>query len=74
MQTRGQLELVAGIGDTQIGYYEGKNFEPSVIRKVDAIPCQLDELEAYGNTVIPEMIFQIFKAIEQYELQQTLFE
>lgn len=66
-KSRGELELVAGIGDTQIGFYNGEDYQPTVIRTADDVPYQLDELEAFGNAVNPLLIYNIFKTIQDYE-------
>ena len=44
--------------------------EPPTICVDDGFPTKLlrDSLRAYGNAIVPQVAFQIYKAIEQYEL------
>jgi DNA (cytosine-5)-methyltransferase 1 len=51
--------------------------EPGILRGNDGIPNKLDgitfskwrneSIKAYGNAVVPQVVYQIFKAIETYE-------
>lgn len=66
-KSRGGLKLEPGIGYTQIGFYNEQDFEPTVVRKDDDVPYQLDEIATFGNAVAPNLVYQIFKTIEQYE-------
>jgi DNA (cytosine-5)-methyltransferase 1 len=63
----GEFELGAEVRGSRIGFHDGSHFEPSLIRKDDGISSQLDELEAFGNAIVPQVAFQIFQAINQYE-------
>jgi len=51
--------------------------QPYVIGKNDGLPVELDgitfsswldeSIEGFGNAIVPQVVYQIFKAIEQYE-------
>jgi DNA (cytosine-5)-methyltransferase 1 len=64
---RSEFKLVAGTGYSQVDFYNGVDFEPTIIRVDDGIPSQLDELEAFGNSIVPQIAYDIFKTIEQFE-------
>lgn len=66
-----EFKLGTPIGNTTSNFYNGKHFEPTIIRINDGVSSQLDELEAYGNAIVPQVALQIFKAIEQYESLTT---
>lgn len=46
------------------GYWD---FEPSVGRVVNGIPNRVDRLKGLGNAIVPQVAYEIFKAIENYE-------
>lgn len=70
-------ELVAGIGCSSVGFDFGQGAEPAIINRNDGVSFGLvaeafsgwiDEANgAAGNAVVPQVVYQIFKAIEQYE-------
>lgn len=62
-----EFKLVAGLGYSQTDFYNGFDFEPTIIRTNNGLSTELDELEAYGNAVVPQVVFEIFKTIELYE-------
>ena len=66
-QNWNEFKLGAMPGNTGIGFYNGTNFESSVIRVDDGLSEKLDELEAFGNAIVPQVAYQIFKAIAIYE-------
>lgn len=39
---------------------------PILCRSYDGIPGGVDSVRAYGNAIVPQVAFQIFKAIEQF--------
>ena len=61
------FELVSGVGDSPTYFTEGTNYQPSIIRVDDGLSGELDELEAYGNAIVPQVALQLFKTIEQFE-------
>lgn len=40
---------------------------PAVCRGNDEFPDRVDQLKSLGNAVVPQLVYQIFKAIDQYE-------
>lgn len=59
-----EFKLGATPGHTGIGFYNGVDFEPTVIRKDDGFPYELDELEAFGNAIVPQVAYQLYRVIE----------
>ena len=63
------------------GTWQNFPTQPPVCSRNDGIPNRLDgitfskwrneSIKAYGNAVVPQVVFQIFKAIEQMTNQQT---
>ena len=41
--------------------------EPSVGRVANGIPNRVDRLKGLGNAIVPQVVFEIFKAINKYE-------
>lgn len=62
-----KFKLGATVGNTGIGFYNGVDFEPSVIRVDDGISTELDELEAFGNAIVPQVAYQLYRVIELME-------
>lgn len=70
-----KFKLVAGFGHSDIGFTFGKSIEPTIVSRYDGIPFGLDNiaisdwidnsLQAYGNAVVPQIVYQIFKALEK---------
>ena len=71
-QNWNEFKLGATIGNTGIGFYNGVDFEPSVIRVNDGISTELDELEAFGNAIVPQVALQIFRAIAQCQNEMLI--
>ena len=44
--------------------------EPSVGRVADGVSGRVDRLKGLGNSIVPQVAYQIFKAIEEYELSK----
>jgi DNA (cytosine-5)-methyltransferase 1 len=57
--------------------------QPPVYSRNDGISCKLDgitfskhrneSIKAYGNAIVPTVVFQIFKAIKQFEKETNIF-
>lgn len=58
-----EFKLGTPIGNTTSDFYNGEYFEPTIIRIDDGVSSQLDELEAYGNAIVPQVALEIFKCI-----------
>ncbi len=43
--------------------------EPSVGRVANGIPNRVDRLKGLGNAIVPWVVYQIFKAIEEYDFR-----
>lgn len=41
--------------------------KPGIRGRNDGIPNRMDRVKALGNSIVPQVAFQIFKAIEQYQ-------
>ena len=46
---------------------EGWEFEPNVGRVANGVPGRVDRLKALGNAIVPQVAFEIFKAIGSYD-------
>jgi len=46
---------------------ENYPFESPICRADDGIPNRVDRIKALGNAIVPQVAFEIFKTIEQYE-------
>lgn len=44
--------------------------QPPVCGGNDGIPNRVDRIKALGNAVVPQVVFEIFKAIEEYEINR----
>ncbi len=63
------------------GTWDNFPTQPPVRSRNDGLPSRLsgitlpkhrnESIKAYGNSVVPQVVYQIFKAIEQYESQKT---
>jgi len=42
-------------------------FEPPVLRAIDGVPGQMDQLRCYGNAIVPQIAYQIFCIIAKIE-------
>lgn len=67
-----EFKLGTTVGHTGVGFYNGIDFEPTVIRKDDGLPYQLDELEAFGNAIVPQLALKIFIAIAEYQNEMLI--
>jgi DNA (cytosine-5)-methyltransferase 1 len=47
-------------------FYNGWTFETAVCGKHHGIPDRVDRIKALGNSIVPQVALQIFKAIDQY--------
>lgn len=65
------FELVADTGDSKLGFMQYGVIEPTVVRVANGLPERLDEnkrrLGALGNAIVPQVAYQIFKSIVEYE-------
>jgi DNA (cytosine-5)-methyltransferase 1 len=52
------------------GYWSNFPTQPGICRGDDGIPNRVHRLKGLGNAVVPQVVLQIFKAIEAYEQQQ----
>lgn len=43
------------------------NVEPAICRRGHGISNRVDRIKALGNAIVPQVVYQIFKAIKQYE-------
>ena len=50
------------------GTWENFPTQPPVCRRNDGVSHRVDKLKGLGNAVVPQVVLQIFKGIEQYEL------
>ncbi len=60
-----KFELVSGIGLTGVGFYNGHDIEPTVIRGNDGLSERLDQNHALGNAIVPQIAQVIFESILQ---------
>ena len=44
--------------------------EPSVGRVANGIPNRVDRLKGLGNAIVPQVVYQIFKAIESHNIRE----
>ena len=59
------------INGTSISVRVSWGVEPGVCRLDDGLPQKLyyESIKAYGNAIVPQVAYQIFKAINQFELK-----
>ena len=60
------------IEKTALGWSDCENgrlwqIEPNVGRVVNGVPSRVDRLKALGNAIVPQVAYQIFKAIEEFD-------
>lgn len=41
---------------------------PTITRTDDGLPDRMDRIKSIGNAIVPQVVYQIFKAIEQFKL------
>jgi DNA (cytosine-5)-methyltransferase 1 len=66
---RAEKETTENIGYT-IPNAKQWHVEPAVDRVADGIPDRVDRIKALGNAIVPQVAYEIFKAIEQVK-QET---
>jgi len=73
-----KFELVTGLGHSGIGFSIGESPEPSIIGYNDGLSFGLDAAtvfeecvdnsnEGFGNAIVPQVAFEIFKCISAFE-------
>lgn len=54
-------------GNKVMNYHFPNSYKHEDIRKTDFTIWRNESLKALGNAIVPQVAYQIFKAIEQYE-------